>query len=83
MLRINQSGSLRTLFKINNLGKDFSEAQLVKERIAKEIADRLLQEHSEEEDKRKSGSAIAPPQALIEQDLAPSTSGNFNLFARR
>uniref|UniRef100_A0A915D5E8 Splicing factor 45 n=1 Tax=Ditylenchus dipsaci TaxID=166011 RepID=A0A915D5E8_9BILA len=47
------------------------EAQRVKEKIAKEIADRILKQHEEEESKRKSGACFAPPQNLIEQDMAP------------
>lgn len=39
-----------------------------KEKIAKEIAERLHKEHMEEEAKRKAGAAIAPPQALVEAD---------------
>lgn len=36
--------------------------------MAKEVADRLRQEHIEEEAKRRVGAAIAPPPALIQQD---------------
>uniref|UniRef100_F1L5L4 Splicing factor 45 n=1 Tax=Ascaris suum TaxID=6253 RepID=F1L5L4_ASCSU len=39
-----------------------------KEKIAKEIADRLHREHQEELAKRSAGAAIAPPQALMEAD---------------
>uniref|UniRef100_A0A915B5W0 Splicing factor 45 n=1 Tax=Parascaris univalens TaxID=6257 RepID=A0A915B5W0_PARUN len=39
-----------------------------KEKIAKEIADRLHREHQEELAKRSVGAAIAPPQALMEED---------------
>ncbi|KAH7729604.1 G-patch domain-containing protein [Aphelenchoides avenae] len=48
--------------------KQKREVQLAKEKAAKEIADRLHQQHVEEEAKRKAGAAIAPPQALLEQD---------------
>ncbi|KAI1715466.1 g-patch domain-containing protein [Ditylenchus destructor] len=46
------------------------EAQKIKEKIAREVAERLQKQHEEEEIKRRSGAAIAPPQVLIEQDKA-------------
>jgi len=49
--------------------KQKREAQLARERAAKEIADRLARDHAEEEAKRRSGAAIAPPKQLIEQDV--------------
>lgn len=48
------------------------EAQKVKEKVAKEIAERLSKQHEEEQAKRRAGAAIAPPQALLEE--APTTS---------
>ncbi|CAD5218818.1 unnamed protein product [Bursaphelenchus okinawaensis] len=45
------------------------ELQLSKERIAKEIAERLAKEHEEEEKKRKAYAQFAPPQALIENNV--------------
>lgn len=40
------------------------------EKIAKEIADRLAKEASEEEEKRKKGAAIAPPTFVDEVNEA-------------
>ncbi|MFH4977893.1 hypothetical protein AB6A40_004602 [Gnathostoma spinigerum] len=48
--------------------KERIEERKAKERVAKEIADRLHREHLEETAKRTSGAAIAPPQALMEAD---------------
>lgn len=52
--------------------KQKREAQKVKEKVAKEIAERLSKQHEEEQAKRRAGAAIAPPQALLEE--APTTS---------
>ncbi|KAL3095975.1 hypothetical protein niasHS_005734 [Heterodera schachtii] len=41
--------------------KQKREQQRLKEKIAKEIADRLAKEAADEEDKRRKGAAIAPP----------------------
>nr|CAD2194123.1 unnamed protein product [Meloidogyne enterolobii] len=41
------------------------EQQRLKEKIAKEIADRIAREASEEEEKRKRGAAIAPPTSFM------------------
>ena len=46
----------------------FRDARLAKEKIAKEVAERLHKEHLEEEAKRKSGACFAPPLSLIETD---------------
>jgi hypothetical protein len=42
----------------------FREQQKLKEKIAKEIADRLARESMEEEEKRRKGAAIAPPSSF-------------------
>jgi len=48
------------------------EAQLAKERAAKEVAERLAKQHAEEERKRRAGAAIAPPPTLIEAEVKQS-----------
>ncbi|CAK5085439.1 unnamed protein product [Meloidogyne enterolobii] len=45
--------------------KQKREQQRLKEKIAKEIADRIAREASEEEEKRKRGAAIAPPTSFM------------------
>ncbi|PAV76142.1 hypothetical protein WR25_23442 [Diploscapter pachys] len=49
------------------------EEREAREKIAREIADRLAKEHEEEEKKREKGAAIAPPQALIDDSPPPQT----------
>jgi hypothetical protein len=40
----------------------------LKEKIAKEIAERIAREATEEEEKRKKGAAIAPPSAFLAKE---------------
>ncbi|KAM3725853.1 Splicing factor [Dirofilaria immitis] len=48
--------------------KQKMDERKAKEKIAKEIAERLNREHQEEIAKRTSGAAIAPPKTLMEED---------------
>ncbi|VDN53615.1 unnamed protein product [Dracunculus medinensis] len=48
--------------------KQKADERKAKEKLAKEIAERLSREHQEEVAKRSAGAAIAPPQILMEED---------------
>ncbi|OZC07432.1 g-patch domain protein [Onchocerca flexuosa] len=60
--------------------KQKMDERRAKEKIAKEIAERLNREHQEEIAKRTAGAAIAPPKILMEEDskveLPTNSDGN-------
>ncbi|VDM92137.1 unnamed protein product [Litomosoides sigmodontis] len=59
--------------------KQKMDERRAREKIAKEIAERLNREHQEEIAKRTAGAAIAPPKTLMEEDSRvelPADSGN-------
>lgn len=65
-------------FKIQSLSKQFfREAQLARERIAREVAERLEKEYAEEIAKRSKGANIAPPSSLLMEssDFEPPQIG--------
>jgi hypothetical protein len=47
----------------------------LKEKIAKDIADRLARETAEEDEKRKKGAAIAPPTAFSSDEPTTAVDG--------
>ncbi|VDO19694.1 unnamed protein product [Heligmosomoides polygyrus] len=51
-----------------------AEEREAREKLAREVAERLSRDHKEEAKKRQKGAAIAPPQALLEPSSPPKVS---------
>lgn len=66
---------------LNFLNPNFREAQLARERAAKEVAERLEREHAEEVAKRGKGAAIAPPTELMEPSVFEPEPPQGKIFA--
>lgn len=53
-----------------------AEEREAREKLAREVAERLSRDHKEEAKKRQKGAAIAPPQALLEPSSPPKESNS-------